>query len=252
MTSLLAFILLQVSILGSGPETSIRIFLTSPQHSPGIYRVNVVLKTNPGWHTYWQNPGDSGLPPSIRWTLPDGWQAGSLNFPAPEAFVTPSEVTFGYPDSLWFYQDIKPSDQQITTSVTGSLRWLVCKEECVPGRFSFTLSLPGLSELANAPDPDFPGNLPLLNGSWKQAETGIGIRVPGLPNPTAELRIFPENAGVLELHANPAEREGEEAIWNFQPFSPVTPVPDTFYMVVVWKESAGQMGRRVLINRLQE
>ena len=36
------------------------------------------------WHVYWRNPGDSGEPPSLRWTLPSGFRAGEIEWPLPE------------------------------------------------------------------------------------------------------------------------------------------------------------------------
>src|SRR3954451_5867088 len=43
------------------------------------------LRIESGWHTYWRNPGDSGLPTTLAWTLPAGWQAGAIEWPAPKA-----------------------------------------------------------------------------------------------------------------------------------------------------------------------
>jgi thiol:disulfide interchange protein DsbD len=42
----------------------------------------------PGWHTYWRNPGDAGQATSLTWTLPSGWGAGDLVWPAPEQDLT--------------------------------------------------------------------------------------------------------------------------------------------------------------------
>ncbi|MGZ5940585.1 MAG: protein-disulfide reductase DsbD domain-containing protein, partial [Rhizomicrobium sp.] len=53
----------------------------------------------PGWHTYWRNPGDSGLATSISWLLPKGVTAGESQWPAPERFTTGNIVNFGYRDS---------------------------------------------------------------------------------------------------------------------------------------------------------
>ncbi|MBC7940485.1 MAG: protein-disulfide reductase, partial [Chitinophagaceae bacterium] len=35
----------------------------------------------PHWHTYWKNPGDSGLPTALEWTLPAGVTAGEIAWP---------------------------------------------------------------------------------------------------------------------------------------------------------------------------
>ena len=56
----------------------------------------LVLDIRPGWHTYWQNPGDSGEPPRIDWTLPDGVTAGPLGFTRPELIPVGPLANFGY------------------------------------------------------------------------------------------------------------------------------------------------------------
>src|SRR5262249_13582465 len=45
------------------------------------------LDIKPGWHVYWRNPGDSGLPTAITWQLPAGFGAGEIAWPVPEHFV---------------------------------------------------------------------------------------------------------------------------------------------------------------------
>ncbi len=46
--------------------------------------VGLRLQMIPHWHTYWKNPGDSGLPTRIKWTLPAGWTAGDIQWPHPK------------------------------------------------------------------------------------------------------------------------------------------------------------------------
>src|SRR4051794_19044952 len=46
--------------------------------------VGLKLRMEPQWHTYWKNPGDSGLATQIRWTLPPGWQASEIQWPYPQ------------------------------------------------------------------------------------------------------------------------------------------------------------------------
>ena len=52
----------------------------------------------PGWHTYWRNPGESGLPTTIDWSLPPGFTAGPIQWPTPERFVVDPVVGYGYHD----------------------------------------------------------------------------------------------------------------------------------------------------------
>src|SRR5688572_21349047 len=50
----------------------------------GSIAVALKLRHTKGWHTYWRNPGDSGLPTTIRWQLPEGVRAGEIQWPMPQ------------------------------------------------------------------------------------------------------------------------------------------------------------------------
>jgi thiol:disulfide interchange protein DsbD len=95
------------------------------------------------WHTYWQNPGDSGLATSISWTLPQGVTAGAIQWPAPMAISVPPLVNYGFEgptilvSELRIPHDFNSSQLQIKAKVD----WLVCKEICIPADASFELNL---------------------------------------------------------------------------------------------------------------
>ncbi len=65
----------------------------------GTLWVDLHLEIDPGWHTYWRNPGDSGLPTEIAWELPAGFSAGDIEWPAPERFVLGTIGNYGYKGS---------------------------------------------------------------------------------------------------------------------------------------------------------
>jgi thiol:disulfide interchange protein/DsbC/DsbD-like thiol-disulfide interchange protein len=98
----------------------------------------------PGWHTYWQNPGDSGEPTSLDWNLPAGITSGPIQWPLPEAIPVGPLTNYGYSDSLLLLTDITiPTDaagQSVTLSAKA--RWLVCKDICVPEESPVSLTLP--------------------------------------------------------------------------------------------------------------
>jgi DsbC/DsbD-like thiol-disulfide interchange protein len=50
----------------------------------------------PGWHTYWSNPGESGLPTTIDWSLPQDFRVGPILWPTPERFTAGPVVGYGY------------------------------------------------------------------------------------------------------------------------------------------------------------
>lgn len=103
------------------------------------------LTMDRGWHTYWQNPGDSGLPTTLAWKLPAGMRAGSIQWPAPQALPVGPLVNYGYEGEVQLLTDIaSTADIASETAVTLAARadWLVCKEVCIPEGADLTLSLP--------------------------------------------------------------------------------------------------------------
>src|SRR6202035_2575144 len=62
--------------------------------------VDLHLDIAPGWHTYWRNPADSGLPTEIAWTLPAGFTAGDIVWSVPEHFVVSGLGNYGYRDAV--------------------------------------------------------------------------------------------------------------------------------------------------------
>ena len=108
----------------------------------------------PGWHTYWRNPGESGLPTTLAWKLPPGFAAGDIVWPAPRALPAGPLVNYGYEgDVLHLVPLTVPSDAQPGSTATLFARadWLVCKETCIPEGADLTLALPVAAQAE--PDP---------------------------------------------------------------------------------------------------
>jgi thiol:disulfide interchange protein DsbD len=108
--------------------------------------IGILFKPKAGWHVYWKNPGDSGLPPRAEFaSLPDGSTFGPLEFPVPDRIPYGPLVNFAYEGNAlypakWTAPESVASGQNVT--LTANLKWLICKEECVPGRAQLSLRLP--------------------------------------------------------------------------------------------------------------
>ena len=117
--------------------------------------VDLHLTIKPGWHVYWRNPGDSGLPTAIDWNLPPGFSAGNIRWPVPEHFVQSGIGNYGYAGPADLLVPISVP-KEVTTGDTATLAadasWLVCAEICIPGGASLSLSLP-VAAGPVAPDP---------------------------------------------------------------------------------------------------
>lgn len=113
---------------------------------PGkTFWLGVRLSIDPGWHVYWKNPGDSGIPTRIKLSLPDGFRADPVQFPTPSRFVQPGNiVAFGYENSVMLLIKVKPASN-LPPDFNGEFRaavdWLVCSDVCVPGKAEVSLKL---------------------------------------------------------------------------------------------------------------
>lgn len=106
-----------------------------------------------GWHTYWQNPGDSGLSTHIEWTLPDGFKAGEIRYPTPHKVPFGPLMNYGYGTANSLLVEITPPAdlaQGTVIPIGATVNWLVCDDEiCVPEDARFSLELAVASGAAN-------------------------------------------------------------------------------------------------------
>jgi thiol:disulfide interchange protein DsbD len=111
------------------------------------------MKMDEHWHTYWRNPGDSGLPTEIEWTLPEGFKAGEIQWPYPQKIVLEMLATYGHEGEIFLMTEITPPatlsiHQQI--DIHAYATWLVCDEICLPGESNYTITLPVKNESSEA------------------------------------------------------------------------------------------------------
>lgn len=97
------------------------------------------------WHLYWTNPGDTGLPPTVEWTLPEGVEVGPLEYPTPERVATDPFVSYAYEGQVYFLAKVTVGENVDVSnglSLKASARWLACEEMCIPGDANLELNLP--------------------------------------------------------------------------------------------------------------
>ena len=136
----------------SAPHVEIQLLAEQKAIRPGrTLWVGLQFQLPSGWHVYWQNPGDSGEPPKVKWSLPAGLHAGDLQWPAPQRLESPSIVDYGYPDGVLLLAPIRADSTVSPASAVplqADVRYLVCREICVPGKANVRLSLPVQSGVA--------------------------------------------------------------------------------------------------------
>ncbi|MCX8135313.1 MAG: protein-disulfide reductase DsbD family protein [Roseococcus sp.] len=182
--------------------------------APGeAFRLMLHLALAPGWHTYWTNAGDAGAAPELALTLPEGWRAGALQFPAPRRIAFGPLMNFGYTGEAGFLLPLTAPDSlrpgaRVTLEAEAS--WLVCADVCIPeeGRFTLTLPVEAAPRPANlarflAAEAALPRDAPFAAHFAREGPraaltvTGEGIS----PASLREAAFFPLLPGLLE---NPA------------------------------------------------
>ena len=126
-------------------HTTLRMVADVKEVVPGsTFMLGVELTMQPGWHTYYKESGDAGMPTSIEWTLPPGYKHGELLWQKPHKFDDGGIVTYGYADKTVIAAKITAPDTIPETEQTfgAKVKWLECKELCVPGSGETSMVLP--------------------------------------------------------------------------------------------------------------
>ena len=122
------------------------------------FTVGVRFKIDPGWHVYWTNPGDSGLATRVTLDLPTGYTAGPVQYPAPAVIKLPGDiVNYGYEDEVMLLVPVTPAQdaaagQAVTIKAKAS--WLVCQDNCIPGKGTASVTVPVQATGATAANAD--------------------------------------------------------------------------------------------------
>ncbi len=145
MAALLAVLFAGVPSAGASENVSVRLLSERAAIEPGRpFHVGLLMKMRRGWHTYWKNPGDSGMPLRITWSLPAGFTAGPIEWPAPERIAENDLMSYGYGGEVLLPVEITPPAHVVGDSIriAGTFEWLECKDICLPGSATLKLSLP--------------------------------------------------------------------------------------------------------------
>ena len=178
------------------------------------------LQHDPHWHTYWINPGDSGLPTRLNWQLPERYTADPIDWPAPSRFKVGGLYNFGYDGDV-----LLPVALHVPDSATPGARvnlaveakWLICEEECIPGQAGLQLQLPVARDVVVSPAAALfaqaRASTPTAihwNGDARIDAGKIDIRLSGSGLPAIEgLDVFAVQRRLLDNAPPTLRREGD-------------------------------------------
>ncbi|MCD8494095.1 MAG: disulfide bond formation protein DsbD [Alphaproteobacteria bacterium] len=172
-----------------------------------------------GWHTYWRNPGDSGTDTRIKWTLPEGFQMGDIQWPSPYKLPYGPMTNYGYANNVILLQKLKAPDTlpEGPLTLTAAVDVLVCHDICIPesGTYSLTLNAESgesvednAAYLADA-QSKLPAQAPERVVLAKANDDTIEVRFPSSAwcnvgdTPCADLELFPLDWGIVNNTAKP-------------------------------------------------
>jgi thiol:disulfide interchange protein len=178
--------------------------------------VGLRLEMADGWHTYWKNPGDSGLPTRIAWTLPEGFLAGPIVWPHPERIEAGPLVSHGYEDEVLLLTRVVPAANLAApgpVTLAAKVNWLECKEACLPGKADLDLTLPVSTEPPR-PAERWAGlfakarsQVPAEPGAWaftihrREGGLSLAAKPPAGTDPPRGAHFFADDAEVLDYAA---------------------------------------------------
>ena len=226
----------QVGAVVVTPQVRAELLAHAPQGiAPGQpLQLGLQITHQPEWHTYWKNPGDSGLPTTLDWTLPAGLKAGEIVWPTPKKIPIGTLANYGYegtvllPVPVTIGADFKPAGERIDIALRAA--WLVCRKECIPEEGEFRITLPVRGSTAvhgaafDASARATPRNLPgspsapdsvRMQGQVRVLDGAIEVQMAQLPVAWRgkTLNLFPETPEVIENAATP-QQSWSGAVWN--------------------------------------
>ena len=139
---LLAILLIPALAQARGIEP--QLVAEGPAPPGGEVELALHMRTNPGWHGYWLNPGDAGLPMDVQWQLPKGFAAGPLRYPVPTRLTVAGLMNYVFERDYAVLVRLKvPADAKGAIPIRADAHWLACTDKvCVPEQGQLSLDLP--------------------------------------------------------------------------------------------------------------
>jgi thiol:disulfide interchange protein DsbD len=235
----------------SSPHSEASLASTASAVAPGQrFTVALDIEMEEGWHTYWINPGDSGEPVTIEWSLPDGVEARAFEWPYPRRIDASVLTSYGYADRVLLPTSVSASgDLAVGDSITirGEASWLICADICLPASATVESTFPVAAEPVAASPAEVrrveqaQARVPTVASDWtfeatrSEGSYGLAFTVDdGKVPDISSAQFFPEDGDVLDhAAAQPLTRQEDAFLMALQE-SPYAQTPaDTLRGVLV-------------------
>lgn len=174
--------------------------------------VGIRLQLDEGWHAYWKNPGDAGMPPQIDWQLPEGFEVSDIHWPKPTKFTAMDAIGFGYEDEVILLAKITPTSSiSSPANISANVSWVVCdSSSCLPGsadveaKVEISQSRPIVnqdhSNLFVQARKNLPQSLQKMTGERKDGLVSIPL---SMDEPIESIAFYPEEMERIDATVDP-------------------------------------------------
>ena len=199
------------------PHSEARLVADVARVAPGdAFDVGLEITVEPGWHIYWINPGDSGQPVEVDWTV-DGGAAGPLRFPVPARYDEAGLTTYAHDGVPVFLSRVgTTAGATEAVDITAEARWLICADVCIPARETVGLVVPvgatqptGALDAARAALPSAPDGW-MVSAATTDGGYLLTVEPPGGQSLDGA-HFFVDQSGVLDHAAEQRFRQEGEA-----------------------------------------
>ncbi|MCZ6468881.1 MAG: protein-disulfide reductase DsbD family protein, partial [Candidatus Dadabacteria bacterium] len=178
------------------------------------FNLGVLMEIDPGWHVYWEYPGETGLPTRVQFKAPDGFNTEELKWPIPKAYHKPQGgIDFVYENTLLLWTNIDvPLNAELNSSfeINAAVSWISCKEICIPGKANLKFD-------AKVEDLRKPAETALFS-AWQnslphilsESEIPFNVEVSPIKSDEERVRVgvtlaSKSNADKIEYYPNPGD-----------------------------------------------
>lgn len=230
---------------------------------PGsAFELAVLFEMDPDWHIYWKNPGDSGLPTSVEFGLPEGFEVGDIKWPVPSLLKGAGNLTdYGYEDTLLLSARVTAPfglKSGSTVTLAAKVSWISCKDICIPGKTELQLKLPVSdkpvrvnSDLFTSWRPRLPVSYPAAGLPFKigvktanksENEFTVSLLLKNVDGVSGiDLYPIPGNSFLVDHIVVEKSKTGGETSVNFDVKRLVSkvPAPGELETLIVYKDKTG-------------
>ena len=214
----------------------------------------IEVTPDPGWHSYWFNPGDSGLAPEATWQLPAGVTAGAMILPTPVRLKAGGFTNYGFKDQMVAMVPFTLASGVTLTQVPMAVdfNFLVCEEICIPHQVKLSITLP----IQATSQPNNPDYFTAIRNQWPKPWSGdvtwakrdqslivnFAGKTPPVTATSDNLWFFARQPGVTPHQGVIGVEQADDALRVLMPVGDVAPEQDVLQGVLAWQDANGYHG----------